>query len=48
MSFNRSNELELSFLECFRMEPVLWDINIKHNMNKFKNHDDFDHYSASF
>nr|XP_021187175.2 uncharacterized protein LOC110373991 [Helicoverpa armigera]XP_049692901.1 uncharacterized protein LOC110373513 [Helicoverpa armigera]XP_049695498.1 uncharacterized protein LOC126054322 [Helicoverpa armigera]XP_049701618.1 uncharacterized protein LOC126055626 [Helicoverpa armigera]XP_049701770.1 uncharacterized protein LOC126055649 [Helicoverpa armigera]XP_049704633.1 uncharacterized protein LOC126056258 [Helicoverpa armigera]XP_049705200.1 uncharacterized protein LOC126056410 [Helicoverpa len=34
-----SNELELTFIECFRAEPVLWDINLKDYKNKLKTHD---------
>ncbi|CAH2208699.1 jg26511 [Pararge aegeria aegeria] len=39
MSIVWSNELELSFIECLRAEPVLWDINLKDYKNKLKSHD---------
>ncbi|RVE42445.1 hypothetical protein evm_012902 [Chilo suppressalis] len=39
MSVVWNNELELSLIEYFRAEPVLWDVKLKNYKNKLKQHD---------
>ncbi|KAF9405180.1 hypothetical protein HW555_013971 [Spodoptera exigua] len=39
MSIVWNNETELAFIDCYRAEPVLWDINLKDYKNKLKQHD---------
>lgn len=39
MSTKWNNELELTFIDCFRAEPILWDTSMKDYRNKFKSHD---------